>query len=193
MVSVLAFARSRSPVIATAVAVVVVLSSCSEINPFEASSPASTVSNGALTSHANEADVAFLESMIVHLRSGQVLAASALDLDAAAADELVQLARHVTDEDASRITQMVELLEDWGRSAPASSEVPDPVEALDGLSGPGFDDRWVELMLDHHAQAVVLAEAAQRDGVNREVNNLASGMLVDLGFEMGRLGAVFAR
>lgn len=177
----------RRIVIATLIVGVVATAGCANINPFESTS--TTAPPRQRSADANDADVEFLSNMVEHLRRGRALTDAALDPGADPGSDVSMLARHIADEDASRVIKMIDLLDDWGESAPPSAP-PVASNELEELSGESFDTRWVALMLEHHELGEALAQRVQRDGSSRVVNNMAAGMLVDLGFETTTLESV---
>lgn len=161
------------------------LSGCGQLDPFESDTTPSDIRQ--LPADAKAADMAFLRDMIDQLIASQSLTAAALDPETEAGDDVARRARIIEEEDAGRIAQMAELLDDWGQASIASTN-PDTEPAV-GLTGAAFDDQWTVLIVEHHDQATALAEAVQRDGSSRSVNNLASGMLIDFGFETTTLNS----
>lgn len=170
--------------LAAFLAVTLVLAGCGELNPFDVET--STQQTRRPPPDANAADVDFARTMIEHLERGQVLTAAALDPQANAADDVVRLASHIAEEDLARIAKLSDLLEEWGQKLDAPSS-PTSVGELLALSGAAFDERWTEMMIEHHERAASLAEEVHRDGSYRRLDNMASGMLVDLGFEISVL------
>ena len=162
-------------------------SGCADINPFRSTS--TTAQPRQRPADANDADVEFLADMTEHLRRGQALTRAALASGASASDDVAILASHIEDEDASRVVKMTELLDSWGETTVPSTSAYE-VRVLVGLNGVEFDEQWTVLMLEHHAQAIALAEVVKRDGSSRTVNNLAAGMRVDLGFETSTIESI---
>ena len=177
----------RRIAIAALIIGVVATSGCADINPLGSTS--TTAPPRQRPADANDADVEFLTDVVEHLRQGRALTNAALDPSVNAGDNVATLASHIEEEDASRVIKMIELLQRWGESTPPS---PAPVVAneMDGLRGDAFDAQWAELMLEHHARGEALAQRVKRDGSSRLVNNTATGMLVDLGFETATLQSV---
>jgi|GEM_PF-4977281 len=160
------------------------LAACGEIDPFDSTPTSEQLRQR--PADVNDADVEFVREMIAHVRRGQVLTDAALDSDNDAGDTVSAIAGRIKNQDRGTLLMMSEMLDDWGEPA-AEATAPEPRDELGGLTGEEFDERWKVLMLEHHARAVAIAENVQLDGSNRSVNNLASGMLVDLGFEMSTL------
>ena len=177
----------RRIVIAALIALALAAAGCSDIDPFDSTSTAAPSRHR--PDDANDADVEFLKDMIDHLQSGKALTSAALDSRSNAGDDVATLAAHVEDEDAGRVDKMTELLDIWGETT-APTVGAEPVGVLFGLKGPEFDRQWTALMLAHHAQAEDLAKRVKRNGSSRAVNNLATGMLIDLGFETSRIDSV---
>ncbi len=158
------------------------LSACGEIDPFDSAPTSEQLRQR--PADVNDADVEFVRDMTSHVQRGRELARVASDTGSDGA--VAAIAGRIEDQDRKRLLVMSEMLDSWGEPT-AESTALETWDALDGLTGAEFDERWKVLMIEHHAQAVALAENVQRDGSSRSVNNLASGMLVDLGFEMSTL------
>ena len=162
------------------------VSGCGQLDPFD--TDAGPVETRSVPDDANNADVEFLRDMVDHLEAGRSLTDAALDHRNDAGDDIERFARHIADEDRSRVVRMRDLLDDWGEANEDESGSPGgPI--IVGFTGEAFDQQWVEAMIEHHEHGTVLAEAVKRDGSSRLVDNLASGMLVDLGFEATALGS----
>lgn len=174
---------ARRRVAPVALIVVLAIVGCGDINPFEATS--TTAPTRKRPSDVSDADIEFLVGMIEHLQVGQALTDAALDPSVDVTADVAALASHIRDDDAARVVRMTELLERWGEPVVQVSPA-GTIPELVGLTGAGFDAQWKALMLDHHAQSVALAERVRMGGSSRVVDNLAAGMLIDLGFEMGR-------
>jgi len=50
---------------------------------------------------------------------------------------------------------------------------PEGIEQLEQARGPGFEQRWLEMMIEHHEGAVEMAQAEQEDGVHTDAVKLA--------------------
>lgn len=51
------------------------------------------------------------------------------------------------------------------------------MDALAAATSTEFDQLWVEMMIAHHEGAISMAEEAQEDGVNPDVNALAGKII----------------
>ncbi|MFN3255386.1 MAG: DUF305 domain-containing protein [Ilumatobacter sp.] len=175
-------AARRSIAVFAVVISAAALSACSEIDPFDSTPTSEQLPQR--PADVNDADVEFATEMISHVQRGRELAKVAFDSNSDG--DVAAIARRIEDQDRKRLLVMSEMLDSWGEPA-AESTALETWDELDGLTGVEFDERWTALMIEHHTQAVALAEIVQREGSSRSVNNLASGMLVDLGFEMSTL------
>ena len=79
-----------------------------------------------------------------------------------------------------------------GHVAARMRQVPESVGRTDDGDDPGdeFDERWSALMIEHNERSVSLAEEVQREGSYRQLDNMASGMIVDLGLEISELSSL---
>lgn len=50
-------------------------------------------------------------------------------------------------------------------------------EALDGLTGPAFEKRFLELMIEHHQQAVDMSIYAEENAKHQEIKDLAASII----------------
>lgn len=177
----------RRRCLAAFVAVTLGLTGCGDLDPFdvETSSPQPRRP----PADVNAADIDFAHAMIEHLDRGQALAAAALAPQADASDGIVRLASHFAEEDLARIMKLSRFLDDWAQEVDSSAPVTSIAELV-GLTGEAFDERWTALMIEHHERSVSLAEEVQRDGSYRRLDNMASGMLVDLGFEISEMSSL---
>lgn len=161
-----------------------IASGCAELDPFE-SSPKTSAAQP--PDDIGRSDIEFLQQMIGHLTAGRRLTDQALDPTSDAGGDVRRIARHIAEEDAVRIEVMSELLEEWGVPPSRSAAV---VSASDlvGPSGAAFDRAWSDAMIEHHETAIVLVDEVRRRGSGRDVDKLASGMRVDVVFEISAMG-----
>lgn len=147
---------------------------------------ATTVSSQAASTTRNAADAQFAQMMIVH-HEGAIEMAE-LAIDAASTDEVKALGERIAAAQQPEIDQMTAWLRAWGERGP-----PDMSHAgmdhrgmdMDGMdqagamtdlerqSGAGFDRRFLELMIAHHAGAIEMSEAELARGRNADALALA--------------------
>lgn len=176
-----------------AAALAVTLSACSggaadEVTP--TTSPVSAEDGSAADAH-NAADTLFAQMMIVH-HEGAVEMAE-LAMDEGDADAVRALGERIAAAQRPEIDLMSGWLESWGEAQPADAGMGDmshdgggmegaaqdeAIDELAGLSGPEFDRRFLELMIEHHQGAIEMAEAERADGENAEAVEQA-GKIID--------------
>ena len=143
----------------------------------------------------NEADVAFVQGMIVHHQGALEMAQL---VDGRAEDpRVLDLAGRIEAAQDPEIQTMTGWLEDWGQ--PTTAEESGGMEGMDmgseddmggmdmemdmsGLeaaSGAEFDRMWLEMMAEHHRGAVDMAETEIADGKNAEAIALAEKIVED--------------
>lgn len=132
----------------------------------------------------NEADVAFASDMLQH----HAQALSMVDLTAGRPldPEVQQLAESIREAQGPEIETFTDWLTAWGGEVPATmrdhtnahdmgdmddkdADMPgmtsaEDLAALEESSDAEFQDRWLEMMVEHHTGAVEMAESEQQDG-----------------------------
>lgn len=145
----------------------------------------------ASTAH-NAADTEFAQMMIVH-HEGAIEMAE-LAVERAASAEVRALGERIAAAQGPEIETMSGWLEAWDEDQPAEADMGGmghegmQMEGMDqetvmaelsGLTGSGFDRRFLELMIDHHRGAIVMAEEERGDGENTEAIRLAGAIIDD--------------
>lgn len=178
---------------ALAAALVAVLTACSATpttaGTQSATGPTRTESADA-TQH-NSADAEFAQMMIVH-HEGAIEMAE-LASSTAATDEVRALAQRIAAAQGPEIEQMSGWLDTWGEAQPADAAMDTmghqgmdmdgmdqqaAMDELSSLSGLAFDQRFLELMIEHHRGAIVMAEAERGAGASTDALQLA-GAIID--------------
>lgn len=130
----------------------------------------------------NDADVAFATAMIPHHAQALVMVETTMgkNLDPAVA----QLAEQIRDAQTPEIETMADWLTDWDEPVPdtlrdhahadddmdmADSDMPgmmtgEELDELGSATGDGFEEMWLEMMIEHHEGAIEMAEAEVEDG-----------------------------
>lgn len=185
-------ARRRTTLAATAALTLgLTLSACSG-----AEDAGSTVEEGVDAAEEraahNDADTEFAQMMIVH-HEGAVEMAE-LAVEKADSDEVRALGERIAAAQQPEIDLMSGWLEAWGEEAPDDADMggmdhgamemdgldPEEVMAeLGGLEGAEFDERFLELMVDHHQGAIDMAEELQDEGESTEARQLAEKIVGD--------------
>jgi uncharacterized protein (DUF305 family) len=149
-----------------------------------------STADDAATAH-NAADTEFAQMMIVH-HEGAIEMAE-LAVQAAASAEVRALGERIAAAQGPEIATMSGWLDAWGEDQPAEADMGDMghegmqmegrdqqavMAELSGLTGAPFDRRFLELMIEHHRGAIVMAEAQRAEGENAEALRLA-GTIID--------------
>ncbi len=127
------------------------------------------------TTEHNTADVSFATQMIQH--QAESLALVDLTLGRPLDPRLTELADDVRSTQTPEIETMTDWLTSWDEAIPAtvrdhahadhaadgSSDDPD-LRALEDAPEAEFADLWLDLMIEHHQQAVTMAAAERDDG-----------------------------
>lgn len=153
--------------------------------------PQQDASDEAAADVHNAADTEFAQMMIVH-HEGAIEMAE-LAVATAASAEVRALGERIAAAQGPEIETMFGWLETWGEDLPAEADMGGmghegmQMEGMDqeavmaelsGLSGVEFDRRFLELMIEHHRGAIVMAEEERGEGENAEAVRLA-GTIID--------------
>jgi uncharacterized protein (DUF305 family) len=60
-------------------------------------------------------------------------------------------------------------------------------------SGPQFDRRFLQLMIEHHREAITIAETEVRDGRSTEATQLAEKIIAEQQAEIGQMETLLAQ
>lgn len=151
----------------------------------------------------NEADVAFASHMIQH--HAQALSMVDLTLDRPLDPEVHGLAEAIRDAQGPEIETMSDWLTAWDEEIPetmrdhanAGHDMDDLAESMEGMADsdlPGmmsaedmasledapdaeFQDRWLEMMIQHHTGAIEMARTEQDDGRYKPAVTLAEDIV----------------
>lgn len=152
-------------------------------------------------SEFNDADVMFAQMMIPHHEQAIEMSDIALDPTIGASDEVLSLARDIKAAQDPEIAQMTALLESWGQSTAMDSSMDhsemmsgmltvEEITTLGALQGTAFDTAWIQAMIKHHEGAIQMAIDVQNDGINSEVQNLASSIIATQQAEIDAMKAL---
>lgn len=133
--------------------------------------PAVDAGSGSPTADHNDADVEFAQQMIPHHEEALEMAKMAPER---AGDQKVKdLAERIVAAQEPEIAQMKGWLEDWGESVDAgggmnmgsmSGMSKEDMAKLEAASGTEFDRMFLTSMVEHHKQAIEMAETEIADG-----------------------------
>lgn len=163
--------------------------------------PSSTVTEPSPTEH-NDADVAFASDMLQH--HAQALSMVDLTLERPLDPEVQELTEQIRAAQAPEIETFTDWLTEWDEEIPetvrdhsnAGHDMGDMGESMEGLdtSMPGmmsaedmtaladapdreFQAMWLQMMIEHHAGAIEMAEAQTGDGQFQPALDLAEDIV----------------
>ena len=198
--------RLAAPSIAISLATV--LAACGSDDP--ASSATTAVTAPADTSGAevavtlNDADVQFAQGMIAHHEQAIEMAEIALDPNVGASAEVVDLATRIKgaqDPEVELMTgwltaagQPVEMDTSGGHDTPSTEGMmtAEQMDAMAAMTGPEFDQMWLEMMIAHHDGAISQAQAVKANGSNPDVLALADRIIAAQQGEIAEMQALLA-
>ena len=149
----------------------------------------------------NDADVAFATDMIPH--HAQALAMVDLTRGRTLSPEVQQLAEEIRSAQGPEIEQMVDWLTAWDKPVPETmrdhanaddhgmsghdmggsdvDEMPgmmtdDEMAALGAAHGAAFEQRWLQMMIEHHQGAIAMAKEERQRGVFGPAEKLADSI-----------------
>lgn len=139
----------------------------------------------------NDADVIFAQNMIPHHQQAVEMADMALVKTRGASAVVTDLASRIRGAQQPEIELMTSWLDSWGKNVAESMEGMDhsSMEAMEGMmsadqmasleseSGEAFDRAWLNMMVEHHKGAVVMAETVIGEGSNPQVRDLAEKII----------------
>jgi uncharacterized protein (DUF305 family) len=130
----------------------------------------------------NEDDVTFATEMIPHHAQALLMVDMAASRDAS--PRFSSLLDQIRAAQTPEIEQMTDWLEDWDQPVPDTGREhgdmghdsggagtgldgmmdPEQLDELAGMSGTGFEQMWLRMMIEHHEGAIELAEVEIADG-----------------------------
>ena len=146
----------------------------------------------ATRSDFNDADVMFLQMMYPH--HAQAVDMAKLVPGRSQNQQVITLAQNIEKAQDPEMTQMTDLLASFGKPAPSAEmsghNMPgmggmpgmmsaEQMNTLTGLSGTGFDQMWLQMMIDHHAGAIDMSNTELRDGTNPDAKKLAQAIIAN--------------
>lgn len=156
----------------------------------EPTSQTETAANGDVFS---DTDVAFASDMIQH--HAQALQMVDMTVGRELDPDVVQLTEDIRATQGPEIEQMVMWLTAWDQPIPETvrdhvnaegggdleMDMPgmmseEEMDDLEATQGQEFEDRWLEMMIEHHEGAVEMAQTEQADGVFQPAIELADSI-----------------
>jgi uncharacterized protein (DUF305 family) len=164
---------------------------------------ASGAASGAATAF-NDADVAFAQGMIGHHEQAIEMAEIALDPNAGASPEVLDLAGRIQSAQGPEIDLLTGWLTSWGQPVQMDASAGHDMASMEGmmtaeemdqlatLSGPEFDTMWMEMMIRHHQGAIAQSETVKAAGSNPEALALADQIIAAQSGEITEMEALLA-
>ena len=171
-------------VLAAAAAAGLLLTGCNKTSSNPAPPPPPAAHSGPVTSpqqQHNQADVVFLQNMVLH--HTQAITMSQIARNQANAAQVKDLAARIETEQSPQIQQMNSLLSEWGIPAPATTGGTGTTNGvghgqLPGtVSGAGFDRAFLEMMIVDHQDAVNMSQIELAQASNPATRNLAQQII----------------
>lgn len=184
--------RTRLTTAVGAAMVAIVLAACGSESGTSGSggSPPEDATSADATAAHNEADTEFAQMMIVH-HEGAIEMAD-LVVERAATAQVRELGERIRAAQAPEIERMTTWLESWGEPLASDADhdgmdhggmdmggmdQQQAMTALDNADDADVDRLFLELMIEHHRGAVVMAEAQIADGQNADAIALAHDII----------------
>ena len=147
--------------------------------PATASSPTRAAADGP----HDRADVEFATAMIPH--HGQALEMAEMAETKATDNRIRQLATQINAAQKPEITEMSAWLTGWRQPLPAVTGHTMPMEGMMSMedmdrlasaSGKAFDQMWVQMMIEHHQGALIMAQKELSAGRATQARQLAESI-----------------
>ena len=183
---------NRAKALVTVLAATLALAACGgDAEPADPPDAVRTAVNG---DEFNNADVAFATDMIPH--HDQALEMVDLTIGRELDPEVAGLAEEIRAAQGPEIEQLVDWLTAWDEQIPETArdhenadgdgemdmgDMPgmmsaDEMTDLEEATGAAFEERWLEMMAEHHAGAIEMARAEQTDGAFAPAVSLAESI-----------------
>jgi uncharacterized protein (DUF305 family) len=145
-----------------------------------------------------QGDIAFAQMMIPH--HDQAVEMADLALERQTSPEVQALAQQIKAAQDPEIEQMTGWLTQWGASTSgedhsgmAGMVSESDLEALAGLSGAAFDEKWLTLMIAHHEGALTMAQQVIGTTSEASVRTLAEAIVAGQTAEIAEMKALLNR
>ncbi len=123
----------------------------------------------------NAQDITFAQSMIVH-HTGAIAMAD-LGTTRASSTKIKDLAAQIKAAQQPEIDEMTAWLKGWGEPVTMPGMTPHDMAMLSATAGPAFDKEFLTLMIQHHKNAVSMANDQLSKGQNTAAKKLAQSII----------------
>lgn len=145
----------------------------------------------------NDADAEFATAMIEHHAASIQMANLTIGRDALD-PRIARLAERIRLNQTEEIDQMARLLRQWGEPVPRTgfgtgdghthaAGGHDELDALAEAPNPTFGRRWLSMMIEHHREAVAMADDVRDEGGSGETADLAEAIAAERQAELERM------
>ena len=181
--------RLAAPVIA--LALTATLAACGSDDSSSADTTPATAAPGgsATTVELNSADIEFAQGMIAHHEQAIEMAEIALDPNIGASPEVIDLATRIKGAQDPEVELMTGWLTAAGEPVAMDASEGHDMSSMDGMmtaeqmdamsamTGAGFDQMWLGMMIAHHDGAISQSETVKANGSNADVLALADQII----------------
>ena len=181
--------RLAAPVIA--LALTATLAACGSDDSSSADTTPATAAPGgsATTVELNSADIEFAQGMIAHHEQAIEMAEIALDPNIGASPEVIDLATRIKGAQDPEVELMTGWLTAAGEPVAMDASEGHDMSSMDGMmtaeqmdamsamTGAGFDQMWLGMMIAHHEGAISQSETVKANGSNADVLALADQII----------------
>lgn len=162
-------------------------------------------SSSAASEEHNTQDVMFAQMMIPHHQ--QAIEMADMVPARGASPELEALAEQIKDAQQPEIDEMTGWLESWDQNVPDPDSsmgdhaghagmggmmTDEQMTALEAASGPEFEKMWLEMMIQHHAGAVQMAEEQKEYGQYEPAMEMADEIIKSQQAEIDQMEEMLA-
>jgi uncharacterized protein (DUF305 family) len=166
--------------------------------------PSTSASATGAAAAFNDADVTFAQGMIGHHEQAIEMAEIALDPNAGASPEVLDLAGRIKSAQGPEIDVLTGWLAAWGQPVQMDASAGHDMAAMEGmmtaeemdqlatLSGSEFDTMWMEMMIRHHQGAIAQSETVKAAGSSPEALALADQIIAAQTGEITEMEALLA-
>ena len=142
----------------------------------------------------NDADITFAQQMIPH--HTQAIEMASLAATNASDQRVKDLAAQIEAAQAPEIEQMRAWLESWGEDAEGAAPhagmamSDEDMAALEAATGSEFDRMFLEMMIEHHTNAIAMAEVEIADGEFPDAVEMANAIKTSQQAEIDEMEAL---
>ena len=181
--------RLGAPAIALTLTVTLAACGSDDSTSADTTPAAEAPAGSAATVALNAADIEFAQGMTGHHEQAIEMAEIALDPNVGASPEVVDLATRIKGAQDPEVELMTGWLSAAGEPVVMDTSEGHEMSSMDGMmtaeqmdamaamTGAGFDQMWLEMMIAHHEGAISQSEMVKANGSNADVLALADQII----------------